>query len=179
MFRSCLLVSLFLSALLISSGCAKKASVAVVEPPAPPAVKAPDPQPEKVASIPVSEPTEVVVPRKVETASKGLERILFEYDSAKLTASAQQLLSNNAEWLKSNPQMNTIIEGHCDERGSDSYNLALGERRARATKDYLTKLGVAPERLSIISYGEEHPVRTGHSEADWRQNRRAEFKTQP
>ena len=162
--------------MLIFGGCAKKASVEVVETPAPPAPvpEVVEPLPGKVATVTVSEPV-AVTPRKVD---KRMETVLFEYDSAKLTSSAQRLLNNNAEWLRNNPQMKTIIEGHCDERGSDNYNLALGERRARAAKDYLAKLGITSERFDIISYGEERPVRKGHTEADWKLNRRVEFKPQ-
>ncbi len=175
MCRSYLTASLFLSLLLVFAGCAKKTSVDVVEIPDPPAAETAVQQLSSVSTAAVTEnrPPAVVAP--IKSVEKGLETILFEYDSVLLTASAQRLLRTNAEWLQRNPQINATIEGHCDERGSDEYNLALGERRALATKNYLAELGVAPERLAIISYGEERPVRSGHEELDWKQNRRVEF----
>jgi peptidoglycan-associated lipoprotein len=78
--------------------------------------------------------------------------------------------------MHENPEVNVTIEGHCDERGSDEYNLALGERRAKAVKSYLAALGIAPDRLSTISYGEEMPATVGRDESAWSKNRRAEFK---
>ena len=175
MFRSYLTASLLLSALLVFGGCAKKASVDVVETPEPPAAETTVQQPRSVSTAVVSENKQPTVVAPIKSVEKGLKTILFEYDSVRLTASAQRFLQINAEWLKGNPQIKATIEGHCDERGSDEYNLALGERRALATKSYLTKLGIAPERLAIISYGEERPVRSGHEELDWKQNRRVEF----
>jgi peptidoglycan-associated lipoprotein len=105
-----------------------------------------------------------------------LATILFEFDSHRLTTDSQQLLKNNAEQLLENTEARATIEGHCDERGSDGYNLALGERRAVAAKNYLAGLGISPERLAVISYGEERPASSGHTEIDWQQNRRVEFK---
>ena len=85
-------------------------------------------------------------------------------------------LEQNAVYLRSNPALKVVIEGHCDDRGSDEYNLALGERRAVAAKNYLVSLGIAAERLSVISYGEEQPLVTAANEEGWAKNRRAEFK---
>jgi peptidoglycan-associated lipoprotein len=105
-----------------------------------------------------------------------LQRVHFDFDQYTLSSEARQTLADNAAILKARPQVRVLIEGHCDERGSDEYNLALGERRARATRDYLVSLGIAPERLSTISYGEEQPLEKGSSEAAWAKNRRAEFR---
>ena len=88
---------------------------------------------------------------------------------------ARAVLRANADWLKNNPSARVEIEGHCDERGTNEYNLALGAKRAQAARDYLVSLGIAPDRLSTTSYGEEIPVCQGHSEDCWRQNRRARF----
>jgi peptidoglycan-associated lipoprotein len=106
----------------------------------------------------------------------GLNRIHFDLDQYTLTSGARDTLAANAAFLKANPDLQVRIEGHCDERGSDEYNLALGERRALAAMNYLESLGVAKARLSTISYGEEMPLVPGHDEAAWAKNRRAEFK---
>jgi peptidoglycan-associated lipoprotein len=106
----------------------------------------------------------------------GLQRIQFAFDQHTLSDQARETLAGNAAWLKANPGARVVIEGHCDERGSDEYNLALGERRALAAQSYLISLGIAANRLSTISYGEERPLAPGRDEAAWAQNRRAEFK---
>jgi peptidoglycan-associated lipoprotein len=106
----------------------------------------------------------------------GLQRIQFAFDQHTLSDQARETLAGNAAWLKANPGARVVIEGHCDERGSDEYNLALGERRALAAQNYLVSLGIAASRLSTISYGEERPLTPGQSEEAWEQNRRAEFK---
>ena len=97
----------------------------------------------------------------------------FEYDSAVLNSAAQEALSVSANWLKTHPEIGLLIEGHCDERGTEQYNLALGERRAGAAKDYLQTLGVDSGRIRTISYGEERPFETGTSESSFARNRRA------
>ena len=108
-------------------------------------------------------------------AITGLERIHFAFDSFVLSEQAKSTLENNARYLKANPGIKVRIEGHCDERGSDSYNLALGEKRARVAEQYLASLGVDGIRMSIISYGEEVPLDPAGTEAAWSKNRRAEF----
>ncbi len=105
----------------------------------------------------------------------SLMRVGFEYDQYVLTAEAREALKNNAIYLKAKG-VRVQIEGHCDERGSDEYNLALGENRALTVKSYLVSLGVPADRLSIISYGEEIPLVMANTEEAWAQNRRAEFK---
>jgi peptidoglycan-associated lipoprotein len=105
----------------------------------------------------------------------GLSTVNFEYDSAALTGSAKSVLKDNAEWIKKNGKLTVQIEGHCDSRGSVEYNLALGENRAKAVKDYLSGLGVASNRLTIISYGKEKPLELGDSEEVNAKNRRANF----
>ncbi len=106
----------------------------------------------------------------------GLERIYFDFDQFTLSAEARSILGNNAKYLQANSGTNVVIEGHCDERGSDEYNLALGESRALAARNYLVSLGINASRLSVISYGEEKPLVQGQGESVWGQNRRAEFK---
>lgn len=106
----------------------------------------------------------------------GLTRIHFAYNQFTIEAEARTTLEKNAAYLKANPAEKIVIEGHCDERGSDEYNLALGERRAMAAKSYLVSLGIPTERLATISYGEEMPLVAVANEEAWAQNRRAEFK---
>jgi peptidoglycan-associated lipoprotein len=103
------------------------------------------------------------------------EDVHFEFDQAIISETDKQILNKKAKWLKDFPAAKASIEGHCDERGSAEYNLALGQRRADATMTYLTTLGVAANRLSTISYGKENPLDTGSNEAAWAKNRRAHF----
>jgi peptidoglycan-associated lipoprotein len=105
-----------------------------------------------------------------------LDPVYFEYDQASLTDRSRDILVRNAEWLQGNPQVRVQVEGHTDERGTNEYNLALGERRAASVRSYLTSLGIDASRLVTISYGEERPADPGHSEAAWASNRRVEFK---
>lgn len=109
----------------------------------------------------------------------GLATVNFEYDRATLSAETKRILEGNASWIKSNSSVSLQIEGHCDSRGSVEYNLALGERRAQAVKNYLVSQGVSGQRLTIISYGKEKPVALGDSEGDHTRNRRANFVPLP
>lgn len=104
-----------------------------------------------------------------------LGAVYFAYDSYDLSPTSLATLRENAEVLKAYPDFGVAVEGHCDERGTIDYNLALGEKRAASVRDYMVSLGVERERIRIITYGEERPVDTGHSEASWSKNRRAEF----
>ena len=114
--------------------------------------------------------------RAGKTPTEGpLKDIGFGFDSAALSESARATLKANADWLKNNPAARVQIEGHCDERGAADYNMALGAKRAQAAMDYLTTLGIAANRLSTISYGEEIPVCKEKTEECWARNRRARF----
>lgn len=108
-------------------------------------------------------------------AIPGLYTVNFPYDASNLSDDSKQKLASNAEWMNANPNVKVQIEGHCDERGSIEYNLALGERRAKAVKDYLVSLGVSPGQLMTISYGEERLLSYGDTDADHAKNRRANF----
>lgn len=134
---------------------------------------------DKKASEPVAPTTTADATPTPPPTSSSLElkseTIFFAYDDYTLTSESQGRLGKIAESLKGNGSAVVQIEGHCDERGSIEYNLALGERRAQSVKNYLTQLGVDGGRLSTISYGEEKPVAKGHNEAAWSKNRRAEF----
>jgi peptidoglycan-associated lipoprotein len=179
----------------VSSGCAKKDLVkseeqvpsAQVAPPAAapestlPKGTAPENR-QQIAETPTKEaviaqePAKEAAPSQASIAlESALQKIYFNFDSADLSEESRAALSKNAELLKKQPSVSLRIEGNCDERGSDEYNLALGERRAKAARDYLVNLGVQAERLSVISYGEEKPVDQGHDEAAWAKNRRDEF----
>jgi peptidoglycan-associated lipoprotein len=107
-----------------------------------------------------------------------LEIIYFDFDSATLSPVAREILEKNATIMKDDPAVTVRIEGHCDERGSDEYNLALGEKRAKAAAKYLAALGVAEKRIGTISYGKEKPAESGHDEAAWAKNRRDQFVLQ-
>ena len=101
------------------------------------------------------------------------DRVLFDYDSAKLSSSAKILLDGQSRFLRANTDLNFIIEGHCDERGTREYNLALGEQRATAVRDYLVIQGIDPDRIKVISYGKEKPAVIGSNNMAWSKNRRA------
>ena len=105
-----------------------------------------------------------------------LKTIYFDYDKSNIRAEYREVLDRVGQWASDNPKRQLLIEGHCDERGTNEYNLALGERRALSVRRYLVGLGVHPERLHTISYGEEKPADAGHSEDAWSKNRRAQFK---
>lgn len=183
---------------LLSAGCAKKDVVRTEEPisaSAPtqaPATQATPQQARPEADSgagqqPITETTpsreQAVTQESAEGAGKGaaqevqaeLQKIYFNFDSSDLSEEARASLSKNAEYLSRQAGIKVRIEGNCDERGSDDYNMALGERRAKSAKDYLVNLGIASDRLSTISYGEEKPADPGHDEAAWAKNRRDEF----
>ncbi len=111
--------------------------------------------------------------------SSPLKDVFFDFDRYDLSADARAVLRSNADWLKSNPAVRVEIEGHCDERGTSEYNLALGAKRAQAAREYLATLGIAPQRLSSTSFGEEIPVCKESNESCWKQNRRARFVVTP
>ncbi|MDC0093214.1 peptidoglycan-associated lipoprotein Pal [Alphaproteobacteria bacterium] len=101
------------------------------------------------------------------------DRVLFDYDSSKLDSSAKILLDGQSRFLRANSDLNFIVEGHCDERGTREYNLALGEKRATAVRDYLVINGIDPDRIKVISYGKEKPAVVGSNGMAWSKNRRA------
>jgi peptidoglycan-associated lipoprotein len=166
--------------------CAKKpAPVARPIPPPPPmpAEKAPAPPrpPERIAEpIPVPPepvPEDAVGSKSLDDLNRDspLKPVFFELDSAELSSASQGTLQENANVLKKYATWQITIEGHCDERGSAEYNLALGERRALVARDYLVSLGVMAPRVRTVSYGKEFPFDPGHDETAWLKNRRAHF----
>ena len=112
-------------------------------------------------------------------ATPELTDVFFDFDKYDIRPGDAKTLDSNASWLKSNPTHLVLIEGHCDQRGTNEYNLALGERRAKSTMNYLVSQGVQANRITIISYGEERPQCTEHNEACWAKNRRAHFLVKP
>lgn len=105
----------------------------------------------------------------------ALQNVYFDFDKYNIKADAEGTLKSNGDWLQKSKKSSVVIEGHCDERGTAEYNIALGDRRAKSAKTYITNLGVATDRMSTISYGEEKPVAACNNESCWGQNRRAEF----
>ena len=164
------------------AGCAKQEVVKSGEPVVPVAVTTPvqppasaEVKPSPSSGVEPKKSTKINVPPVTADLQKALEKIYFSFDSSTLNDAARQVLVTDSAVLKRNPTVKIRVEGHCDERGSDAYNLALGERRAQAAVRYLTDLGVAADRLSTISYGEEKPADPGHNEAAWAKNRRDEL----
>jgi peptidoglycan-associated lipoprotein len=128
-----------------------------------------------VTPPPPPRPAAAPEPTVDELFTRNVKDSYFDYDKADIRADAREALSQTAQFLRSYPQVRVTIEGHCDERGSTEYNLALGDRRAQATKDFLVSLGVTADRMDTISYGKERPTCQDHNESCWQQNRRGHF----
>ncbi len=172
---------------LVAGACGKKKSPVLRPMPEPaPSATAPGTPPPATPPQPVSEQP-IVPPEPVAEASidsKPIDELnkegllkpaFFLYDASELSSEAQQALNEDAALLKQHPTWVITIEGHCDERGTAEYNLALGERRAVAARTYLVSLGITADRLHTVSYGKEFPFDPGHNEAAWSKNRRAHF----
>ena len=114
-------------------------------------------------------------PEETDTAVFEMELVYFDYDKSVITPAFAEIIENNYEWIAENPDVQIQLEGHCDERGTNEYNLALGERRAKAVLDYLVSLGANPSQFSMVSFGEERPAASGSNEVSWAKNRRVEF----
>ncbi|MFP4446472.1 MAG: peptidoglycan-associated lipoprotein Pal [Desulfosudaceae bacterium] len=132
---------------------------------------------EEEAEATAEEMEEAAIQAEKQKAQEAFEdeKIHFEFDKATLTSTARETLKRKAAFLRNNPDVRVVIEGHCDERGTDEYNLALGDRRAKSAKDYLEDMGIEPSRLTTISYGEEKPLDPRSTEEAWAKNRRAQF----
>jgi peptidoglycan-associated lipoprotein len=181
--------SLFVLAVLLTvvmAACKGKAKPPVARPMPPPGATVVDPPPPAPPSPPqpVSEPvpvpampTDDLAGRNIDDLNRDspLQPLFYGLDSADVDAAGQQVLQANAAVLKKYPGMQITIEGHCDERGTAEYNLALGERRALAAKNYLVSLGIPADRVKTVSYGKEFPFDPGHDDAAWAKNRRAHF----
>ena len=187
------LVSAAVVLLLFATGCARRPSVTQAAAPPPtgaPVAVAPAPQPEPApapapAAPPAPAPAEPApAPAPVVTARPDpnqfvpdpkLPDIYFDFDKAAIRPESEKVLQASAEWLKGNAGRALIIEGHCDERGTEAYNLALGDRRARAAMAFLVAHGVAAGRIGVVSYGKENPQCSERTEECWSTNRRAHF----
>ena len=147
--------------------------------PAPEPVKEYTPEPTPTpAPAPAPAPAPVKAPAPAAFNVSDLVDVFFDYDKSDLSAESRDTLANDAKLLKAASGVKIVVEGHCDERGTNEYNLGLGERRANAVKNYLVSLGISASRIKTISYGEEKPFSMGHNEAAWKQNRRAHFGLQ-
>ena len=174
------------SSVFMLASCAKKQmkTEEAVTTGAPPSQPGPVAQPKDDAAMRKAEAERQQRLRELEEAQKlrseirvfESEHIYFDFDKSELKPAARAVLVKKAEWLRKNPNHAVRIEGHCDERGTNEYNLALGERRAMAAWKFLNALGISGDRMSTISYGEEKPADPGHNESAWSKNRRDEFK---
>jgi len=183
-------VTIALLALIVAPACHKKVAPIVVPPVETSSTIPPVPATVTTATAQtVTETPDFVSPKSetiaVDTLPGDIEELnrvaqsrgyvqdaFFEFNDSTLTAAAQTALTSSATWLKKNGQYNLLIEGHCDERGTEQYNLALGDRRANQAKEYLVTLGVDAGRIRTVSYGEERPFDPGHDESAWAKNRR-------
>jgi len=181
---SALLVAPVLVLSLFLAGCPKRPATTAAS--APPPTGAPAPSAAAPSTTPgagmapstaapgTAAPT-TTPPRPSEfRETENLKDVFFDFDKYDIRSGDAKVLDTNAAWLKTNNSL-VLIEGHCDERGTNEYNLALGERRAKATMNYLVGQGVQANRITIISYGKERPICTEHTEACWTKNRRSHF----
>ena len=170
-FRLCLGLAVLALALVALGGCSKKP--AVVTETAPPVQEPVEP----VKPAPKPEQPKPTAPdyANLDPAKYGIEDVFFSYDQYDLSDASMSTLTKNARILKE-AGVTVMVAGHCDERGTIEYNIALGEKRAKAARDYLVSLGVGADKVKVTSYGESRPFANGHGEADWAQNRRAHFE---
>ena len=179
------------------AGCAKRPATTAASAPAPTGAAAttpgtggatattptPTPAPAPATAAPpaaAATPTPAARPQPKEfVAVADLKPVYFDFDKYDIRPGDAKVLDANAQWLKSNANQLVLVEGHCDERGTNEYNLALGERRAKSTMNYLVSQGVQASRITIISYGEERPSCTQKNEECWSKNRRAQFLVMP
>jgi peptidoglycan-associated lipoprotein len=181
-------IALAIISLAIAPACSRRNKPVATPQPAPtveapPAVTTPPPAPPRSTErVEDRQPVAAVADEGLDSRSldelnrnSPLRPAFFPLDSSDLDDTGRAVVTSNVEVLKKNPQWVVTIEGHCDERGTAEYNLALGERRAAAVKTYMVSLGIAPDRLRTVSYGKEFPFDQGHNDEAWSQNRRAHF----
>lgn len=183
--KKALLILLLIALVATFAVSCKKKNDVMTEPevtePAPAPAPEPTPPPVEVKEpeFKQPEPPKEIEPTAAEINNSGaLKTVYFEFDRSDLSEAARRTLQANSDWLKSNAKWNVVIEGHCDERGTIEYNVELGQRRAKAVRDYMATLGVTATRIRVVSYGEEQPVDRGHGESAWAKNRRAETKVE-
>ena len=180
-------VVVVLGTVVFMNACGERQPPATPAPPPPPPPVAtpapppapPPPPPPAPAPTPPPAPTEAELFAKLSLAELNAQRpladVYFEYDRSELSDEARGSLQKNADWMRKWTSTVVTVEGHADSRGTSEYNLALGERRASTVRDYLVSLGIATNRVNVVSMGEEQPVCTDEAEACWRQNRRGHF----
>ena len=181
-------IALAIISLAIAPACSRRNKPVATPQPAPtveapPAVTTPPPAPPRnTERVEDRQPVAAVADEGLDSRSldelnrnSPLRPAFFLLDSSDLDDTGRSVVTSNVEVLKKNPQWVVTIEGHCDERGTAEYNLALGERRASAVKTYMVSLGIAPDRLRTVSYGKEFPFDQGHTDDAWAKNRRAHF----
>ena len=181
----CFIFFVAIFSLVLTVSCAKKQ--VTPEPPAMPGALTEEATPEEipVPSEPMEEEEMLTEERLYQEKQAQMEAELrdkfvnedihFEFDKSRLLPEAKKILREKAEWLSMHPDVTVTIEGHCDERGTNEYNLALGDRRAESARRFLTDLGISAGRLTTVSYGEERPLDPRHNEEAWAKNRRAHF----
>ena len=159
------------------SGCHKHvaSNPAPARPPQPAPAPAPPPQPSVAKTTTSTARPSAPAPTLAELFQQNVKDAFFDYDKSVLSAADRAALTQDAEFLRAHPEVRFTIEGHCDERGSEEYNLGLGDRRATAAKSYLADLGITDSRIETTSYGKERPFCTQETESCWSQNRRAHF----
>ncbi|HKJ05245.1 MAG TPA: peptidoglycan-associated lipoprotein Pal [Geopsychrobacteraceae bacterium] len=176
MYRSRYILISVLVVLLFASGCAKKnVSVDEVEPAEPIAANDPVEKSEPVVVQEQAKKDPLADSGFFSLEASALKTVYFDYDSYQLSPEAVMSLDQSAEMLLADPDFKVIVEGHCDARGSDEYNMSLGELRAHAVMNYFSSRGIAQDRMIVVSYGEEQPAVKGNNKAAWAKNRRVEF----
>jgi len=168
-------MTVFALSVFVLWGCPKKAEV-TSSPQTQKETAAPKEEPkteQAMATEKAAAPKEEVKERAA-SAAEGLQPVYFDFDKSFIRDDAKAVMKANADWLKANPKVSIKIEGNCDERGTKEYNQALGQRRAASAKKYLTDLGIAASRISLISYGKEKPVCSAQTEECWQKNRRGD-----
>src|SRR5262244_2803987 len=175
-------VFIFLGLALLLTGCPKRPAMTQVAapPPAAPTPAPPPPAPTPAPPPPVATPAPPApapAPPADYQPNPALKPVYFAFDSNRVRPGDAKTLDANADWLKANPNQLVRIDGNCDERGTNEYNLALGERRAKASVSYLVSKGIAADRITVVSYGKERPVCAEHTESCWARNRRDDFLT--
>jgi peptidoglycan-associated lipoprotein len=173
------LVLAFVAAVALAAGCSSKPKASSASAAGSSAPSAPAPTPVEPADVVVT--PEGSAPDAGSVTVEDLNRrgylkdVFFDLDRAEVRGDQREVLDQNGAWLRKRTEVKIIIEGHCDERGTAQYNMALGERRAQTVTDYLVALGIAPSRIQVMSYGKERPFSHGHDDSSWAQNRRAHF----
>jgi peptidoglycan-associated lipoprotein len=165
---------------LVLTGCPKRPMVPQVTAPAPTppaAAPAPAPTPLPPVATPLPAPTPPPAPPEDYKPNAALKTVYFDFDKSGIRPAGAKTLDASTDWLKANPNQLVLIEGNCDERGTNEYNLALGERRAKEAMTYLMAKGIDASRVTIVSYGKEKPVCTEHNDPCWSKNRRDDFLT--